>query len=118
MASGNDLFSLEQTEVEKSSVDTTHIFEEIHKEIKEYLTEEIDTDSTDGVFDFLENLTNRLQEDFDELIGEDNDKKRFIKALTRIFALLLNTKVDTTDKIKRILKIAIETTLKIWQRPK
>ena len=117
MASGNDLFSLEQTEVEKTSIDATRIFEEIHKEIREYLTEEIDTDSTDGVFDFLENLTNRLQEDFDELIGEDNDKKRFVKALTRIFALLLNTKVDTTDKIKRILKIAIETTLKIWQGP-
>lgn len=36
----------------------------------------------------------------------------------RVFALLLNTKVDTVDKIKRILKIAIETTLKIWQGQK
>ena len=118
MASGNDLFSLEQTEVEKTSIDATRIFEEIHKEIREYLTEEIDTDSTDGVFDLLENLTNRLQEDFDELIGEDTDKKRFVKALKQILALLLNTKVDTADKIKRILKIAVETTLKIWQGPK
>ena len=116
MASGNDLFSLEQTEVEKTSIDATRIFEEIHKEIREYLTEEIDTDSTDGVFDFLENLTNLLLEDFDEFIGEDNDKK--IKALTRIFALLLNTKVGMTEKIKRILKIAVETTLKILQGPK
>ena len=32
-----------------------------------------------------------------------------------IFALLLNTKVDTADKIKRILKIAIEIMLKTWQ---
>ena len=47
---------------------------------------------------FLENLTSRLQEDFDELIGEDTVKKRFVKALTQIFALLLNTKVDTADK--------------------
>ena len=117
MASGNHLFSLEQIEVEETSVDATRIFEEIHKEIRKNLTEEIDTDLTDGVFYFLENLTNRLQEDFDELIGEDNDKKRFIKALTRIFALLLNTKVGTTDKIKRILKIAVETSLKIWQGP-
>ena len=114
MASGNDLFSLEQIEVEKTSVDATLIFEEIYKEMREYMTEEIETDSTDGVFDFLEDLTNRLQEDFDELIGKDNYKKRFVKALTRIFALLLNTKVDTVDKIKRILRIAIETTLKIW----
>ena len=73
---------------------------------------------TDGVFDLLENLTNRLQEDLDELIGEDIDKKRFVKALTQIFALLLNTKIDTLDKMKRIPKIAIETTLKIWRGPK
>ena len=117
-ASGNDLFGLEQIEVEKTSANSTLMFEEIHKEIREYLTEEIDTDSTDGVFDLLENLTNRLHEDFDKLIGGDTDKKRFVKALMQIFALLLNTKVSTTDKIKRILKIAIEATLKIWRGPK
>ena len=115
--SSDNLFGLEQIEVDNKNFDTTRIFEVIHKEIGEYLTGEIDNDSTDGVFDFLKNLTNRLQEDFEELIGDDNDKKRFVKALTRIFALLLNTKVDTTDKIKRILKIAIETALKIWQGP-
>ena len=117
MASSNNLFGLEQIEVDNKNFDTTRIFEEIHKEIGEYLTGKIDNDSTYGVLDFLENLTNRLQEDFDELIGQDNDKKPFVKALTHIFALLLNTKVYTTNKIKRILKIAIETTLKIWQGP-
>ena len=118
MASGDDLFGVKQIEIDNKNFDTTRIFEEIHKEIGEYLTGEIDNDSTDGVFDFLQNLTNRLQEDFDKLIGEDDGKKRFVKALTRIFALLLNTKVDKADKIKRILRIAIETTLNIWQGPK
>ena len=117
MTLSDNLFGLEQIEVDNKNFDTTLIFEEIHKEIEEYLTGEINNDSTDGVFDFLENLTNCLQEDFDELIGEDNNKKCFVKALTCIFVLLLNTKVDTTDKIKRILKIAIETTVKIWQGP-
>ena len=78
----------------------------------------INTDSTDGVFDFLEALSARVQEEFEELLDGDIDKKRFVKALTRIFALLLNTKVNIADKIKRILKIAIETTMKIWQGPK
>ena len=64
MTSGNDLFSLEQIEVEKTSVNTTIIFEEIHKVIREHLSKEIDTDSTDGVFDLLKNSTNCLQEDF------------------------------------------------------
>lgn len=42
-------------------------------------------------------------------------KSRFMKSLTRVFALLLKTKVDTVDKIRTILRIAVETTLKIWQ---
>ena len=119
MASTRNRFELEQIKVENTSVDATRIFEENHKEIGDYLTGQgNDADSMDDVFDFLENLTSRLQDDFDKLIGEESDKKRFVKALTRIFALLLNTKVDTTDKIKRILRIAIKTTLKIWQGPK
>ena len=63
-------------------------------------------------------LTNKIQENYDKLIGEDTDKKRFIESITRVFALLLNTKVDAVDKIKKILRIAIETTLKIWQGQK
>ena len=119
MASTSNLFEVEQIELDNKTVDAARIFEEIHREMGDYLTGEgNDADSTDGVFDFLEKLTSRLQEDFDELIGEDNDKKRSVKALTRIYALLLNTKVDTADKIKRVLRIAIETTLKIWQGPK
>ena len=69
-------------------------------------------------FDFLETLTYRIQEDFDEVIGEDTDKKQFIKALTHIFTPLLNTKVDTVDRFKRILQIAVETALRIWQGQK
>ena len=38
-------------------------------------------ESTDDVFDFLETLTNRIQEEFEELIGEGSAKKRFIRAL-------------------------------------
>ena len=103
MASGTNLFSLEQID-DKKILDTSLLFEKSQ-----------DADSTDGVFDFLEGLSNCIQDEFDELIGEDINKKRFIKALTHIFALLLNTKVDTADKIKKILKTAVETTLEMWQ---
>ena len=36
------------------------------------------------------------------------------KIFLKIFALLLNTKVNTAEKIKKIIKIALETTIKIW----
>ena len=115
MTSGNDLFSLEQIEVEKTSVDTTIIFEEIHKVIREHLSKEIDTDSTDGVFDLLKNSTNCLQEDFNW--RRQQQEKVLPRHWHKFSRCFLNTKVDTADKIKRILKIAIETTLKIWQGP-
>ena len=119
MASSNNLFELEQIVVKNTGVDATRIFEEIDKKIENYVTGQgHDADSTDSVFDFLENLTSSLHEDFHKLIGEDTNKKRFVKALTRIFTLFLNTKVDTADKIKRIHRIAIKATLKIWQGPK
>ena len=63
-------------------------------------------------------LSVKVQEEFNELIDGNSDKKQFESSLTRIFALLLNTKVETADKIKKILKIAVETTLKTRQVPK
>ena len=66
MASTSNLFELEQIEVESTSIDAALIFKEIHKAIGDYLVgQRNDADLTDGVFDFLENLTSRLQEDFD-----------------------------------------------------
>lgn len=94
------------------------VFEEITRELEAYLVRESsDQDSTDGVSDHFSSIFDAVQEEF-ELISGDDDKKRFLQALSRIFALLLNTKVDTAEKIKIILKIAIETTLKVWSGPK
>ena len=109
------LFAMEFDNEEKVEIDVPFLTEEMEKELKQYLLEQqVEGDSTDGPFDLIESLTNRLQEDFDEIIGEDNNKKSFIKSLTHIFALLLNKKVDSVNKIKVILKIVIKTMLKIW----
>lgn len=43
------------------------------------LGKSINVNSTDSVLDFLENLTNRVQENFKEILEEDTDKKRFLK---------------------------------------
>ena len=98
-----------------TNVDTILIFEGIRKELEGSLLEQSDdTDSTDGVLDFLAALSDKIWEEFEELLDGDSDKKRFLMVLTRLFALLLNTKVDMPEKIKKILKIAIETTVKLW----
>ena len=66
----------------------------------------------------LRDIDDSVQEEFEELVAISNDKRRFIKALTKIFTLLLNTNVDSIEKIKKIIKITIDTTLKIWQKPR
>ena len=73
------------------------------------------SDATDSAFDVLSDLAESLQKDFEELIEADSDKKIFMKVLSKIFELLLNANVNTIAKSKRTLKIAIETTLKLWQ---
>ena len=96
--SEEDLFKFEQ---KGAGLDTnnTLIFQEITKELKAYLARQSDdADSTDGVFDFLTTLADQVQEEFEELLDGDSDKKRFLRALSRIFTLLLNTKVDTVKK--------------------
>ena len=112
------LFDIELN-TEKEKIDTPFLFDNIRKELEEYLLkEQVESDATHGPFSIVESVTNRLQEDFDALISEDTDKKCFIKSLTRVFALLLNAKVDTVDKIKKSQRIALETSLRIWQGQK
>ena len=42
--------------------------------------------------------------DFEELTEADNDKKSFVKNLIKIFAILLSTKCNRLQKIKKIIK--------------
>ena len=84
MATAKNLFRFEQIRV-NDQVEATLIFKEINKELEEYILEKSnDADSTGNVFDFLELLIAKVQEEFDELLEGDSDKKWFIKALTRV----------------------------------
>ena len=81
-------------------------FEEINKELEPFLTKESNNkDATDSVLDLLSTISDSVQEEFDQLVSGDSDKKRFVRALSKIFALLLNTMVNTAKKIKRRIKI-------------
>ena len=68
MESSEDLFSCEQIEAD-TKTDIKLLFEEIRKEVDKYLPEQSDdTDSTDGDFNFLTTLSEKIQEEFDELL--------------------------------------------------
>ena len=112
-----DLFSEKCGEL--NNLEKVQLFEEISAAVSNFAqSKNGGSDSTDGIFDTLSEIAESVQDDFEVLIRISNDKKVVIRALTKVFTLLLNTNVDTVNKIKKILKIAIETTLKIWQEPK
>ena len=77
-----------------------------------------DLDSTVGIQDTIHNIADSGQQDFEELIGIDPDKKEFVRKLSKVFAVLLNMNCNTAEKIKRVIKIAIEMTLKLWLGPR
>ena len=87
-----------------SEINCTELLEKIKNELDTFLSLEInEADSIDGIFDFLKDLSDSVQEEFEELIAGNSNKKHFVRELSRIFVLLLNTKVDTPEKIKRII---------------
>ena len=89
------------------------------KELKEFLLgQQFEGDSPEGAFDLLGNLTKDYKKILMKLLEETPKKKSMIRSLMRIFTLLLNTKVDSVSKVKRILKIAINTTLRLWSGQK
>lgn len=56
-------------------------------------------DATEGAIDVLSDPVKSAQEDFKQFIDADSQKK----TLSKIFVLLLNTKINTLEKIKKIL---------------
>ena len=89
------------------------------KELKEFLLrQQFEGDWTEGTFDLLDILTKGYKKILMKLLEETPKKKNMLRSLMRIFTLLLNTKVDSVNEIKRILKIAINTTLRLWSGQK
>ena len=70
-------------------------------------------DQTDGLLEFMQNIVENVRSDFDNFI-EDGDRKIFLKILTKIFAILLSVKADSTEKIIKIVKFSISKVLKTW----
>lgn len=113
-----NLFGLHEIETDQI-VDKTLLFEAITTELEEYLLRESDdADSTGVVLEVLSSISEQVQEEFNELLREDSCKKRFLKSLSKIFTLLLNTKVTTPKKVKKIIKITLKNNRQAMVRTK
>ena len=104
-----------EEEVEKTQL-PTFIFEEAEEELTKLLILE-GGEETDGALDLIAQIVQKIRrqiekEDFGESL------KNFLFTLTKIFTLLLNIKVDTGDKIIKIVQLLNALIAKKWLEQK
>ena len=109
-----DLIVIEK-EVDNTQL-PTFIFEEAEEELTKLLTLE-DGEETDGALNLIAQIVQKIRhqiekEDFGEAL------KNFLLTLTKIFTLLLNIKVDTGDKIIKIVQFLNSLIAKKWLEQK
>ena len=115
ISQSEDLFEMDFDNMgDLQSLLSNSLFQEIEQELSQKLfNNESESDFTDGPLDFTENLVKNLQAEFDETLGESGNKRLFIRSLTKIFTILLSIKADSTEKIRQVVKIAIDAVIKI-----
>ena len=78
-----------------------------------HLSNDSEDDQTNGPLEFIQNIVETVKSEFENFV-EGRDRKTFLKILTKIFAILLSVKADSTEKIIKIVKFSISTVLKTW----
>ena len=78
-----------------------------------HVSNDSEDDQTNGPLEFIQNIVETVKSEFENFV-EGRDRKTFLKILTKIFAILLSVKADSTEKIIKIVKFSISTVLKTW----
>ena len=113
-ADPENLIEIETDEFEtENSKLPTYLFEELESELTNLIIVEGSQEETDGAFDVIRNILEKVKIDFEKL-PINGDLKKFLHTISKIVALLLNIKVDTSDKILKIVKLANALILKKW----
>ena len=113
-----NLFDIEFTELKtENSKLPTYLFQEIKSELTNIIIDESSPEEeTDGAFELIRNIVDNVRSEIENFV-ENEDLKKFLYVLTKVFTLLLNIKVDNTEKIINIVKLAISSILKKWSEP-
>ena len=70
-------------------------------------------DETDGAIEFIREIVENVKLEIDSLV-QNNHKKTFLDTLSKIITILLSVKVDTPEKIIRVVKLIVSTAMKKW----
>ena len=108
-----NLFDIEFTELKtENSKLPTYLFKEIESELINIIIDEISPEEeTDGAFELIRNIVDNVRSEIENFV-ESEDLKIFFYVLIKVFTPLLNIKVDNTEQIINIVKLAISSILK------
>ena len=113
-ADPENLIEIETDEFEtENSKLPTYLFEELESELTNRIIGNGGQEETDGAFDVIRNILEKVKIDFEKL-PINGDLKKFLHTISKIFTLLLNIKVDSSNKILKIVKLANALILKKW----
>ena len=91
----------------------TYLFEDIEDELTKILLSDTDLEETDGAFDVIKDMVSKVQHEISKR-GAGNNLTNFLNTLSKVFTLLLNIKVDTGDKIVKIVNLLNSLIAKKW----
>ena len=108
-----NLFGMDFTEIEtENSKLPTYLFEEIESELTNLIIDENSPEQeTDGAFEVIKNIIDSVRSEIENFV-KNEDLKKFLYVLTKIFTLLLNVKIGNSEKIIKIFRLAISSILK------
>ena len=92
-------------------------------ESSDIITESVDGDQIDGFRETIKLLVEKLFEQIKDSIKNDaakpdNKKQKFVKALIRIFSILLNANLSSAKKITKIIKESAKLVINLWSGQK
>ena len=110
-----ELIVLEEKEVQKTQL-PTFVFEEAEEELTKLFI--LDSgEEIDGALDLVAHIVDKVRRKIEKKdFGES--LKKFLITLTKIFTLLLNIKVDTAEKIVKIVELLNSLIAKKWLEQK
>ena len=107
-----NLIEIDEIETENSKL-STYLFKELELEVINIIIVEGSQEETDGAFNIIRNILDKVKVDFEKL-NLSGDLKKFLHTISKIFTLLLNIEVDTSNKILKIVKFTNALILKKW----
>ena len=87
----------------------SEIIEKLLQSVTQHIeSENKNNDSADRILDTIHDIADSVQQEFEELIGTDSNKKTFVRNLSKIFTILLNTNYNTAKKVHYTTSFGIE----------